>query len=234
MVKAKSVEKKPQRSNDSRRKERESLILLHLIAAHGGAAAQKELTDRKVKCDPAERGPLQDAGLIRTMKRGRGNFIEVTDKGWDHAGRNLRTLLPEDAEGASAVLRVWLERLALFTAEQGKVLADVMASSAGGPVSESEPGAPPDDGVDDLPGRIRDAYLAVTGGSFNARALLKDLRPRLADVPRETLDAALIGLQRAGNAILYRMDNNATLTGADRTAALSIAGEPRHMLWIPK
>ncbi|MFG1421537.1 hypothetical protein [Roseixanthobacter liquoris] len=230
MVEQKSVETKPQRSNDSRRKERESLILLHLIAAHGGAAAQKELTDRKVKCDPAERGPLEDAGLIRTMKRGRGNFIEVTDKGWDHAGKNLRTLLPGDAEGAGAVLYAWLGRLHAFIEGQGKVLADLMVSPAPPePTPELPPVSP-----EGLPKRIRDTYLAVTGGSLNVRVLLADLRPCLADVPRATLDAALIAMQREGNAILYRMDNSAALSGADRDAALSIAGEPRHMLWIPK
>lgn len=84
----------------------------------------------------------------------------------------------------------------------------------------------------DLPGRIRAAYLAVTGGRMNCRALLKDLRPHLGDVSRADLDAAMLTMQREGKAVLFRQDNGATLTAADREAALHLCGEPRHILWI--
>lgn len=84
----------------------------------------------------------------------------------------------------------------------------------------------------DLPSRIRAAYLAVTGGELNTRALLKDLRPHLSDVSRADQDAAMLTMQREGKAVLFRQDNGATLTAADREAALHICGEPRHILWI--
>ena len=84
----------------------------------------------------------------------------------------------------------------------------------------------------DLPGRIRTAYLAVTGGQMNTRALLKDLRPHLSDVSRADQDAAMLTMQCEGKAILFRQDNGAALTAADHAAALHICGEPRHILWI--
>lgn len=84
----------------------------------------------------------------------------------------------------------------------------------------------------DLPSRIRAAYLAVTGGELNTRALLKDLRPHLSDVSRADQDAAMLTMQREGKAILFRQDNGAAITAADYEAALHIAGEPRHILWI--
>jgi len=84
----------------------------------------------------------------------------------------------------------------------------------------------------DLPSRIRAAYLAVTGGELNTRALLKDLRPHLSDVSRADLDAAMLTMQREGKAVLFRQDNGAALTAADHAAALHICGEPRHILWI--
>ena len=84
----------------------------------------------------------------------------------------------------------------------------------------------------DLPSRIRAAYLAVTGGELNTRALLKDLRPHLSDVSRADQDAAMLTMQCEGKAVLFRQDNGAALTAADHAAALHICGEPRHILWI--
>ena len=82
--------------------------------------------------------------------------------------------------------------------------------------------------------RIRAAYLDATGGRFNTRALLKDIRTRLADVKRGTLDEALKAMQREDDAVLYPLDNRAEITDADRTAAILFAGEPRHILWIER
>lgn len=235
------------RTTASRLKEKQGLLLLHLVAAPDGVARQKELTDRKIPCAPEVRGPLEREGLVSTRRQGRGNVIEATDKGWSEAGQRLADLLPEDAEGAGAVLRAWLGRFGAFLARQDKALADLMATAPLASDETARPapavdaphpgvehkGLPPEAGTA-LHGRIRAAYLVVTGGQLNVRALLKDLRPHLADVPRATLDAALIALQREGRAVLHRLDNGAALTAADRDAALTIAGEPRHILWISK
>lgn len=85
-----------------------------------------------------------------------------------------------------------------------------------------------------LPQRIRAAYLDATGGRLNTRALLKDIRARLADVERRELDKALEAMQRDDDAVLYPLDNHAEITDGDRAAAISFAGEPRHILWITK
>lgn len=257
MAEGKTIQK---RSDASRETEKQGLLLLHLVAAPGGAARQKELTDRRIACGPEVRGPLERQGLITTRRQGRGNVIEATDTAWDEAGKRLTEFLPEDAEGAGAVLRAWLGRIAAYLARQGMTpshllgtpdvadgtgspAAPVTAPSAG-LVADPAPPIPPEaaterkslppDAPAELFPRIREAYLAVTGGLLNVRALLKDLRPHLGDVPRATLDAALIAMQREGLAVLFRQDNGAALTPADRAAALTIVGEPRHILWISK
>jgi hypothetical protein len=81
--------------------------------------------------------------------------------------------------------------------------------------------------------RIRAAYLDVTGG-FNRRALLKDIRSRLPDIDRSTLDAALKRMQREEDASLMQLDNRIEVTDADHEATLQIGTEPRHILWISK
>ena len=85
-----------------------------------------------------------------------------------------------------------------------------------------------------LQDRIRAAYLDATGGRLNARALLKDIRAKLEDIDRSTLDEALKLMQRERQAVLYPLDNRVEITEADRAAAISFAGEPRHILWIER
>lgn len=64
------------------------------------------------------------------------------------------------------------------------------------------------------------------------RVRLSQLRRLLGDVPRATLDRELLALQDAGKLVLMRLDNNAEITADDRAAELSIAGAPRHILYV--
>jgi hypothetical protein len=84
----------------------------------------------------------------------------------------------------------------------------------------------------DLRERIRTAYLAVTGGMFNKRALLSEVRKHLPNVDRATLDNALELMQRDGDATLMQLDNRPDITPADEEAAIRIGQEARHILWI--
>lgn len=82
--------------------------------------------------------------------------------------------------------------------------------------------------------RIVDAYLASTGGKFNASGDLASIRKALPDVPRNELDAELLRMQRANEGVLYPNDNKPSLTQADRDAAIRVGGEPAHILWIER
>jgi hypothetical protein len=50
--------------------------------------------------------------------------------------------------------------------------------------------------------------------------------------PRAQLDAALTSMQRTGQLVLFRIENPAELTAADESAALYIAGNPRHLVYL--
>jgi hypothetical protein len=81
-----------------------------------------------------------------------------------------------------------------------------------------------------LEDRIRKVYLDATGGVWNQRVRLSDLRRRLGDVAKEAFDAALLKMQQASQLVLFRLDNQREITDADREAALNVGGEPRHVL----
>ena len=80
--------------------------------------------------------------------------------------------------------------------------------------------------------RIGKAAYEAAGGRWNARALLKDVRAKLKDVDRATLDNELKQMQREERAVLYTLDNRIEITEADRKAAISVGGEGMHILWM--
>lgn len=104
------------------------------------------------------------------------------------------------------------------------------------PARAAPPAAPPQPPAaqaPDLATRIAQTAYELAGGKWNSRVLLRDLKARFPDVPNEVLDETLKRMQSEQGGVLYRQDNRAQLTEADHAAALHIAGQPRHMLWIP-
>jgi hypothetical protein len=79
--------------------------------------------------------------------------------------------------------------------------------------------------------QVRNACLDLARGATKARVRLTDLRKRVG-APRAQLDAALTSMQRTGQLVLFRIENPAELTAADESAALYIAGNPRHLVYL--
>jgi hypothetical protein len=182
----------------------QTLILWAILAAPAGGLMQKDVRPALSKPD---RDALVKAGLLATEKRGRGLWVEATEKGWAWAAAHLDAPLPERTTAGAAVL---------LLASQNLTLADMMAPQA-------PPAAPPD---------LRAAYLALTGGRLNMRASLAELRAALAGVERAALDAALIAAHGRDGLHLSGSDNPPELTGADHAAALDYKGERMYFVWI--
>ena len=222
------------KSREQRQAEKQTLMLWALLA-HGGEAFGNEIKPEAAK---PEREALLKAGLISVEKRKRAYWLSATDRGWRWAEDHLSDTLPDRSYAGTFILAGWLRHLQAFMRATDTPLAEILvpkATDSGGPAKENAPGAanaPTDHGS--LRERIRAAYLALTGGSFNKRALLADIRRRLSDVGRDALDNALVLMQRQGDATLMQLDNRPDITQADREAAIQIGQEPRHILWISR
>jgi len=218
-------------------------LWLWTLLVEGGVAYRPELQRRKLLPSNEKQisQGLQRAGLLIRENRagqGAGLWLEVTDQGWATALDHFDTELP-DSKLAAKVLRAWLIKLQAFARAKDLPLAELLAPSS--PIVSPDP--PISDTVHsgsgqdspDLRARIRAAYLEVTGGAFGARALLSDLRARLPEVPRATLDAALLQLHRNEDGTqLMRLDNPREITAAVQAARLDFGGEPLHLLWIER
>lgn len=214
--------------------ELQTLILWALLAKADGGSFQKDIRPEVTRKD---REALVRVGMITSEKRGRALWLEVTDKGWAWAGDNLDASLPKRSNAGNLILQGWLTRLKAFMEARGLALADVLAPnpSSNGTSARTvvfSPPAPTD--YSTVRSRIRKAYLEVTNGRFNRRALLRDIRSKLQDLERSTLDEALKQMQREQEASLYQIDNRIDITDADRSAAIYFGSEPRHLLWIER
>lgn len=221
---------------DSSTPEKQTLILWALLVRDNAAGFQSEL---KPEPDKADRDALERAGLIKSEKKGRYRrvWIEVTEKGWAWAADHLDDDLPTGSPAGSSILQAWLTRLKAYMSARNVPLAEVLGPQRGRKDGSDGIGVGDATGASDhdaLRGRIRQAYLAVTGDRVNTRARLCDIREKLNDIDRATLDEALTTMQRERQASLYPLDNKAEITDADRNAAIYFGGEPRHILWIER
>ena len=217
--KSKKQTKQQSRSRDQRQAEKQTLVLWALLA-NGGDGFGKEL---KPEVDKPERDGLLKAGLISVEKRNRAYWISVTDRGWRWAEDHLSDRLPDRSYAGTYILAGWLKHLQTFMRVSNTSLADILVPKKGTALD-----------YDILREQIRTAYLAVTGGDFNRRALLADIRRRLPNVDRAALDNALELMQRQGDATLMQLDNRPDITSADEEAAIQIGQESRHILWISR
>jgi DNA-binding PadR family transcriptional regulator len=210
--------------------EKQTLILWALLVRDNAAGFQNEL---KPEPDKADRKALEKEGLIKSEQRGRYRriWIEVTEKGWAWAADHLNDDLPTGSPAGSSILQAWLTRLKAYMQARNVALYEVLSPERAR--KDDSEGITIGD-YDTLRARIRQAYLAATGHRINSRARLSDIREKLKDIDRVTLDGALKRMQNEQEASLYPLDNKAEITDADRNAAIYFGGEPRHILWIER
>jgi hypothetical protein len=205
--------------------ELQTLIVWALLSKPGGGSLQKDIRPEVKRPD---REALITTGLITTEKRGRNLWLEVTDKGWSWAADHLDADLPQRSTAGSVVLQGWLTRLKAFMQLRGLVLADILAP---------QPPSRPEQRPLDYPAvreRIRKAYLDVTGGQLNTRALLSDIRDRVKDIDRSSVDSALKRMHLEEGITLSGLNNPQEITPAIREAELSFKGQPMYVLWITR
>jgi hypothetical protein len=220
------VAKREKRSTPEKR----TLVLWALLARENAAAFQNELKPEPRKAD---RDALEKDGLIKLPKRDRSRriWIEVTDKGWAWAGSNLNAALPQNSPAGSQILQQWLTRLKVFMESREFTLADLLSPQ---PSPRLEPPPSPTRDYAAVRARIREAYLDITGGRLNERALLSDIRQNLKDIDRATLDDGLRRMHLEEGTTLSGLNNPQEITPAIRNAGVNFKGESMYVLWITK
>ncbi|MFH0900072.1 MAG: hypothetical protein V2A73_05530 [Pseudomonadota bacterium] len=210
---------------------KQALVLWNLLFT----GEQPALSKIKPDFSGAECQPLVQAGLVELERRGRANHLVLTDKAWDQAASYLDSDIMQ-SKYAVPVLGALLAKLKTYVEQYGVPLSELLCAvtpSATPPIDPSgdRPGS---EGSPALSQHIRAAYLQASGGQLNERVRLSELRRLLAEDDRSRVDAALLQLQQEGDLFLYRLDNPAERGAEDDEAAVDVAGEKRHVIYVAR
>ena len=175
-----------------------------------------------------ERNQLERHGYLIYEDRpnGPGEQVVLSDKGWGWLNDNLGVDLIDPKKGSNvrrsytmlANALAWLgERLKA----RDLSLAEFVALS-----DRDEP--PSMDG--NLEQAVQQAYARLSGGRWNTRVHLSDLRPVLSEVSRDQLDGVLLELQAKNSLVLM---SHPTPSTQDEEAAVRLPGGiARHIVYM--
>ena len=190
-------------------------------------AEARELTNNELKelagftLTGADNAKLVKLGLVETDKSHRPYSHVLTDKGW-HVAREVHTIPAPKGSGSAiksllvvlANVHRSLDRLQVSHAEFFKRTAISVAEDAGSVESA-----------------VRAAYaeLAKTPGDWVG---LAELRSRLSDIDRKTLDGTLLTMERQDGVRIVPVADTKNLSSQDRAAALRIGSQDNHTIAI--
>lgn len=183
---------------------RQKLILIDLIF-RGEEPALGEIK-------PDLRNPLLKGGYLEIERRGRRQFILLTDLAWAWARENMGTLEGGRTKAERALSRV-LRKTSEFLQDRELTLVEFL---------KPEPAAE----------KIRRAYLSASGGALKERVRISELRTALPDLERKTFDRALLELFNEGRVRLYPFDNPREVKSADERAAIDLSGVKQHLVYL--
>jgi hypothetical protein len=195
---------------------RQALVALMLHVTEASNPDLRKLYH--VTIEKSARDQLTSEKLITWKKGLRGAiFHELTDQGWVR-GRDELTLAPPEGVGAAwHLLYGTFRHLNDLMIKNGYQLSDVFAREDPGPLS-----------VED---RIRQAYGELAGEP-GALVSLARLRDELPDIPRKSLDEALLELDRQRAIQLDPDPNRKALSDRAKAAAIPLGGEDKHLITI--
>jgi hypothetical protein len=208
--------------------------VLFFLMAESRPVFNAELTRRGPELRKQSREKLNQMKLIETAQVGRGLVHELTDKGWRRCGELLGADPPARSRGEGKALYAVLAAIGRYLASTGQPLADLFREQqpAGDNIG-AQPVAAQTFGTSDgdVEYRVRDAYSRLARRPGGWVALMR-LRAELADIPRTSVDAALVSLYQQPGVSLIPEENQKVLTAADREAAVEIGDQDKHLIAI--
>jgi hypothetical protein len=153
----------------------------------------------------------QDEAIIKESA-GSIHTYRLSDLGKSWCDSALLAGRPDDAKFPAGVLYSVLESVGQHLARSGTKFEEFFQP--------------------DIEAWIRAAYTDLTTRRPGSWVMLSVLRPRLRDVPRDVVDAALDRLIESPEVDIAQEATQSALTDADRDAAVRIGGQERHRMKI--
>ncbi|WP_019972958.1 hypothetical protein [Mycobacterium sp. 141] len=201
--------------------------VLLVLMAECRAVPNPELEKLGPRLDKDNRVKLNEKGLVESSRPGRSWVHELTDDGWATCRRIIGSDTPPLSSGQGKALYTVLRGLARYLSGSDVPLSEVFAA----PPATGPQDAPASSPVADAEQLVREAYarLAPRPGGWVALVRLRAEIPQLA--PTE-LDSALQRMYRLPGVHLIPEENQKVLTGDDRSAAVAIGDQDKHLIAI--
>jgi hypothetical protein len=210
---------------------RERAVLFALLSAARKLSNAELAALIGIRLEGKERRKLNELKLVESEKPGRRFVHELSDAGWRWCADELVTGpsgRPASLERAHyLVFRVF----GRYMTEARLSLADVVSLDLKARPAGRHKRRDAADGDGDLTARVATAYRALAPARGEP-VDLRDLRGRLADIPRPALDATLATMFAAHRVNLLRQSDRQALTVEDHESALVIDGEHKHLISI--
>ena len=210
---------------------RERAVMFALLAAArklSNAELQALIGTRLVG---KERRKLNELKLVESERRGRWFVHELSDAGWRWCADELAAGPEGRPTSLERSLYLVLGMFGRYMTAARLSLADVASLDLKARPAGRHKRRDTAEGDGDLGARVAAAYQAVAAGPGEF-VRLRELRERLADIPRPGLDAALAAMFTVRRVNLIPQSNQQALTPADRESALRIGGEHKHLISI--
>ena len=189
---------------------RDTLFLWRLALAGGGDWKK----DVKPLMDAKDRKRLIKLGLLDERKEsptGKGRkvlYFALTDQAWGWLAERMQSPITTRSPASLEILTRLLARLGGHLNRTGVSLGEFLADEEAPPRQKS------------CSPRIEAACRQLNAGRPESRVRLADLRRTIGDIPRGTLDEALLQMAIAGSVRLYPLDNPMEIKAEDREAVL--------------
>jgi hypothetical protein len=200
--------------------------VLLVLMAEARPVRNTELATLGPMLTKPDRDELVRRGLIEVS--GRPMSLELTDRGWATCAKLFGADVPALSKGQGRALYTVLRALRRYFDRDGLAPADVFV-----PQDDRALAGEPDVLGDQVEQRVRTAYVdrAARAGGWVDLVLLREALP---DVSRHDLDGALVRMYRIEGISLVPEENQKTLTARDHDAAISIGGQPKHLIAIER
>ena len=173
----------------------------------------------KLGLDKAQRERLNKDGLITSQKSKGGRIShELTDKGWAWVSSELSASMPARAGSAGGALYALMNGLGSALKSQERTLADLFAGS----VRQAKL-------TDSLSDQIIRAYRRLAKQPHDW-VYLRELRPLIEGAGKAEVDSVLHKMYHEKQINLTLVENQKTLTAADRQAAIRLGVSDMHLI----
>ncbi|MEZ5404078.1 MAG: hypothetical protein R2729_30640 [Bryobacteraceae bacterium] len=202
------------------------LLLYHAVI--NGGEFTKSAAGVKVQ-NPVIAETILNRGLLAHRKKGNAVYLSANDATWgwveahlgDEAAARTKTPVRTVLDGLRFKLHAYMQTT-------GTRLAEILQPRPAEPEPEPEPMVAELDRWE----RVRQACLDLTGGQYEVRVRLRDLRPRLDPWSRQDQDEALLGMQQSGQLVLYANDDPMDRDASDDAAALMLGDRRRDLVYL--